>query len=37
MVDWYNNRRLHSSIGYLPPAECERNHYAARNPERQPT
>jgi putative transposase len=22
-VDWYNNRRLHSSIGRLPPAEFE--------------
>ena len=24
-VDWYNHRRLHSTIGYLPPAEYERN------------
>jgi putative transposase len=22
-VDWYNNRRLHSSIGNLPPAQYE--------------
>ena len=22
-VDWYNNRRLHSSIGDVPPAEFE--------------
>jgi putative transposase len=36
-VDWYNNRRLHSSIGYVPPAEFEHHHYAALNPERQPT
>ena len=20
-VDWYNNRRLHSSLSYVPPAE----------------
>ncbi|MBT2545787.1 integrase core domain-containing protein [Streptomyces sp. ISL-44] len=20
---WYNTRRLHSSLGYRPPAECE--------------
>ena len=28
-VDWYNNRRLHTSIGDIPPAEFEVNHYAA--------
>ena len=28
-VDWYNNRRLLSSIGYIPPAEAERRHYEA--------
>ena len=22
-VDWYNNRRLHSAIGHVPPAEFE--------------
>jgi len=27
-VDWYNNRRLHSSIGDLPPAEHEADYYA---------
>ena len=28
-VDWYNNRRLHSSIGDIPPAEFEVNYYTA--------
>lgn len=27
-VDWYNNRRLLSSIGNIPPAEAEANYYA---------
>ena len=25
-VDWYNETRLLSSIGYVPPAEAERRH-----------
>ncbi len=29
-IDWYNNRRLHSSIGDLPPAEYEAAYYAGR-------
>ena len=35
-VDWYNNRRLHSTLGMLPPAEYEQAHYAALNREPQP-
>jgi len=35
-VDWYNNRRLHSSLGYLTPAEYEAAHYATLNREPQP-
>ena len=27
-VDWFNNRRLLSSIGNVPPAEAEANYYA---------
>jgi putative transposase len=27
-VDWYNNRRLHSSIGDVPPVEFEATYYA---------
>ena len=36
-VDWYNHRRLHSSLGMLTPAEYEQDHYAALNREPQPT
>jgi putative transposase len=25
-IDWYNHRRLHSAIDYLPPAEREATH-----------
>lgn len=35
-VDWYNTRRLHSSLGYVPPAEFEHAHYAALTREPQP-
>lgn len=36
-VDWYNNSRLHSSIGQIPPTELETLHYAGLGPEDQPT
>ncbi len=26
-VDWWNNRRLHSSISHVPPVEYEAEHY----------
>lgn len=26
-VAWSNHKRLHSSIGYIPPAEAEENYY----------
>jgi transposase InsO family protein len=36
-VDWYNHRRLHSSLGQVPPVEYEQAHYAASNLEVSPT
>ena len=35
-VDWYNNRRLHSTSGIVPPVEYEQAHYAALNREPHP-
>jgi putative transposase len=35
-VDWYDNRRLHSSLGYLSPSEFETAYYATLNREPQP-
>ena len=31
-VDWFNNRRLHGAIGYVPPAEYEASCYSSRIP-----
>ena len=35
-VEWYNHRRLHSTLGMIPPIEFEQAHYAALNTEEQP-
>lgn len=35
-VDWYNTGRLHSSIGYVPPAEYEATYYADSTTQDQP-
>lgn len=35
-VDWYNQRRLHGSLGMISPAEFETAHYEALNREPQP-
>ncbi|MEU4483203.1 integrase core domain-containing protein [Micromonospora sp. NPDC023966] len=34
-VDWYNHRRLHSALNYLPPAEYESMFYAHNQPDQQ--
>ncbi|WP_309114768.1 IS3 family transposase [Saccharothrix sp.] len=31
-IDWYNNRRLHGSIGHLAPAEAEAAYYRQHQP-----
>ena len=35
-VDWYNHRRLHTTLDMRTPAEYEAAHYAALHPEPQP-
>jgi len=34
-IDWFNNRRLHSELGDIPPAEFETLYYARTRTERQ--
>jgi putative transposase len=35
-VEWYNNRRLHGSLGMMTPVEFEQAHYATLNREPRP-
>ena len=35
-VHWFNENRLHSSIGYVPPIEYETEYYRQNNPQQQP-
>ncbi len=35
-VDWYNTRRLHSSLSYTTPTDFETAHYTATVPEKEP-
>ena len=35
-VDWYNERRLHGTLGMVTPVEYEQSHYATLNQEPQP-
>jgi len=35
-VDWYNARRLHSTLGMVPPIDYEAAHYAALTQQSQP-
>lgn len=35
-VHWFNENRLHSSIGYLTPMEAEQEYYRQINPRQQP-
>jgi putative transposase len=32
-VDWFNNQRLHTAIGDIPPHEHETNRYAQHQPQ----
>jgi putative transposase len=32
-VDWFNNQRIHTAIGDIPPHEHEANYYAHHQPQ----
>ncbi|MEU7363180.1 MULTISPECIES: integrase core domain-containing protein [Streptomyces] len=34
-IDWFNNQRLHTAIGDIPPHEHETNHYAQLQSQRR--
>lgn len=34
-VSWYNHRRLHGAIGYIPPAEAEANYHQQHKQQQQ--
>ena len=34
-VDWFNNRRLHSELGDIPPAKFEHDYYARNRSHQQ--
>ena len=34
-VDWFDNRRLHSELGHIPPAEFEADYYARTRTQQQ--
>ena len=33
-IDWYNHRRLHGELDYVPPAEHEASYWASTRPHR---
>ncbi|MDV6014309.1 integrase core domain-containing protein [Haloechinothrix sp. LS1_15] len=35
-VDWYNQVRLHNSLGMISPTEFDNAHYTSLSPEPQP-
>jgi putative transposase len=35
-VHWFNHQRLHSIIGYVPPAEYENEYYRQSQTDQQP-
>ncbi|MFD0851185.1 integrase core domain-containing protein [Actinomadura adrarensis] len=35
-IEWFNNQRLHTAIGDIPPSEHEAIHYAQHQPDQAP-